>query len=309
MASSLSSNSVSVVIPAYKCADAIGRAVSKALDQSHPPLEIIVVDDQSPDDIASALAPFHADERVRLIRHAHNQGAAAARNTGIDAARGRFVAFLDADDEWLPEKLAAQMADVMAQGDPDRCFSVTRTYIHRQGHDIVRPLRPKRPDERMDEFIFVHAGFCQTSSFLVSRALAAQVRWRAIPVNQDHLFAIDLCNVGALYRLVETPLVIYNDDIRPNRISDSRSLAIGETLLDTLGDALSDKAKLAYRARFLGQMLLREQPARGVATIAKAVATGAMPPRFAMTLLIRQFLPPSLYHGIRGRLLGRAESR
>ena len=98
---------VSVVIPAYNCARFIGEAIDSVLEQGHRELELLVVDDGSTDDTPEVVARYGS--RVTLIRQA-NAGAAVARNTGMRAARGRYVAFLDADDVWLPGKLAAQIA-------------------------------------------------------------------------------------------------------------------------------------------------------------------------------------------------------
>lgn len=101
---------VSAVIPAYKAAAFVSKAVDSILAQDHAPIEIIVVDDCSPDDIAGALAEYTSTGRVRLIRQERNQGVAAARNAGIRAAKGEFIAFLDADDLWLPHHLSRALA-------------------------------------------------------------------------------------------------------------------------------------------------------------------------------------------------------
>jgi glycosyltransferase involved in cell wall biosynthesis len=98
---------VSVIIPAFKAAHTIARAVDSVLTQTSPTAEVIVVDDGSPDDIASALVPY--GDRVTLIRKP-NGGAASARNLGIERATGEFIAFLDADDYWEPWKLERQLA-------------------------------------------------------------------------------------------------------------------------------------------------------------------------------------------------------
>jgi glycosyltransferase involved in cell wall biosynthesis len=103
--------SVSVIIPAYNAAATICRAVESALGQTHRPREILVVDDGSPDsaEIKQALAPFGWE--VTLLSKP-NGGAASARNYGIDHACGEWLAFLDADDYWEPEKLDRQLAIV-----------------------------------------------------------------------------------------------------------------------------------------------------------------------------------------------------
>lgn len=101
--------SVSVIIPVHNRADMIKRAVSSVMGQTFGDWELIVVDDGSDEDIASALKAFD-DPRISLIRLTKNSGAPVARNTGVDTARGDVVAFLDSDDEWLTEKLETQLA-------------------------------------------------------------------------------------------------------------------------------------------------------------------------------------------------------
>jgi len=100
---------VSVVIPAFNAARTIGRSVESVAAQTFKNLEIIVVDDCSTDDLDGALTPFK-DVALHIVRHRVNRGAAAARNTGVEAARGDYLAFLDADDAWLADKLEAQVA-------------------------------------------------------------------------------------------------------------------------------------------------------------------------------------------------------
>lgn len=96
--------SVSVVIPAYNAAEFLGRAIRSALDQTAKPLEILVVDDCSTDDTVSVVRKM-GSPIVRVISSPSNRGPGAARNLGIDEAQGDWIALLDADDAWLPERL------------------------------------------------------------------------------------------------------------------------------------------------------------------------------------------------------------
>src|SRR6266513_3016176 len=98
---------VSVIIPTYNCGRFIREAIDSALAQTHAPLEVIVVDDGSTDETAQVLAEYGAT--IRCIWQ-ENQGVAAARNTGLAAARGEYLAFLDADVIWKPRKLELQIA-------------------------------------------------------------------------------------------------------------------------------------------------------------------------------------------------------
>lgn len=103
----LSETTVSVVIPAYKAAGTICRAIDSVLVQSVPVHEIIVVDDGSPDHLAEVVERHYGD-RVVLIRKP-NGGAASARNLGIERSTGEIIAFLDADDYWEPNKVELQV--------------------------------------------------------------------------------------------------------------------------------------------------------------------------------------------------------
>lgn len=94
------SGSISVVIPAYNCSQMILGAVESVLNQTYQPLEIIVVDDGSDEDLEAVL-PM---SKIRLIKQS-NRGAASARNKGIENAKGEWIAFLDSDDRWMPEKI------------------------------------------------------------------------------------------------------------------------------------------------------------------------------------------------------------
>jgi len=99
---------VSVITPTYNHAETLPRAIDSVLGQTFKNFEYIIVDDASTDDTESVVNSYD-DDRIQYVRHEENRGGSAARNTGIAQARGRYIAFLDADDEWLPKKLTAQV--------------------------------------------------------------------------------------------------------------------------------------------------------------------------------------------------------
>ena len=96
---------ISVVIPAFNAEKTIARAVESVLAQSRPADEIIVIDDGSKDNTADVIRSY--GDKVILIQQ-ENAGASVARNAGLKNASGDWIAFLDCDDEWLPEKLKLQ---------------------------------------------------------------------------------------------------------------------------------------------------------------------------------------------------------
>jgi glycosyltransferase involved in cell wall biosynthesis len=110
---------ISVVLPTYGRPEFIRRAARSVLDQTYTDAELIVVDDCSPDPAADAVADLpDGPIPLRVVRHEVNRGAPAARNTGIEHAEGEFVAFIDDDDTWAPEKLERQL-EVFEASPPD----------------------------------------------------------------------------------------------------------------------------------------------------------------------------------------------
>ena len=101
---------ISIVVPVYNAAPYIENTVQMVLQQTYQDFELILVDDSSTDNSVALLEELleqRKDVRLRLVKKERNQGAAAARNTGLDMASGRYIAFLDADDVWLPHRLEA----------------------------------------------------------------------------------------------------------------------------------------------------------------------------------------------------------
>ena len=113
-------DSISVVITTYNRSRLVGRAIESALSAIGPGDEIIVIDDGSTDDTSEVLRPYYG--KIRYIR-IENAGPGAARNMGIDSARRPLIAFLDSDDEWLPDKLYLQRKVMQAFPKVVYCFS------------------------------------------------------------------------------------------------------------------------------------------------------------------------------------------
>lgn len=100
---------VSIVMPSYNTAPYIDQSIKSVISQTYENWELIVVDDCSTDDTEKVIIPFLCDRRIRFIKNKCNQGAAASRNTALRIAEGKWIAFLDSDDLWFPEKLSEQI--------------------------------------------------------------------------------------------------------------------------------------------------------------------------------------------------------
>tara|TARA_R110000787_G_scaffold73084_1_gene162790 strand:- start:549 stop:1445 length:897 start_codon:yes stop_codon:yes gene_type:complete len=115
---------VTVVIPAYNAANYLGTAIDSALGQTYSNVEVVVVNDGSTDETAAVAAKYD-DKRVKLISKP-NGGMSSARNAGLALANGEFIAFLDADDYWMPNKIAKQVTLLQENTDIGFCSTLTR---------------------------------------------------------------------------------------------------------------------------------------------------------------------------------------
>jgi glycosyltransferase involved in cell wall biosynthesis len=138
---------ISVVIPTFNRSELAVEAVQSVLDQSRPPDEVFVVDDGSTDNTADALLPFR--DRIRYIVQAH-AGVSASRNTGIRQTSGDWLAFLDSDDLWQPNKLERQCAEL--RQDPAMAICYTDEEWRRHG----RWLNQSKHHMKMSGWIYQH---------------------------------------------------------------------------------------------------------------------------------------------------------
>ena len=164
---------ISVVIPAYNAARTVGRAIDSVLAQTRAADEIIVVDDGSTDGTAEVVGGY--GEKVQLIVQ-DNAGVSVARNRGIEAATGEWIAFLDSDDEWLPEKLEYQ-ADHLARH-PDLVWTYTNLSWRKQDKVKLHPAHSATfpPDllvepEVLNDYLLAYAAgfFASTITLLIRR--------------------------------------------------------------------------------------------------------------------------------------------
>ncbi len=132
---------VSVIIPTYNRAKFVTKAIDSVLVQTYKDYEIIVVDDGSTDNTHEVVRSFN-DPRINYIRHEENRGSGAARNTGIKASRGEYIAFLDSDDEWLPTKLSKQMTIFQAAPEQLGVVYCGVYFVDYQSDRIIKTIVP-----------------------------------------------------------------------------------------------------------------------------------------------------------------------
>jgi glycosyltransferase involved in cell wall biosynthesis len=300
---------VSVIIPSYNWAHITAHAIGSVREQTLQDWELVIVDDGSADDLAGALAPIiKVDERIRFVRHACNRGVSAARNTGIEAARGRFIAFLDSDDAWMPSKLERQTAAVLSAPEPENVFCVTKTLVVlSEGRRVVRLIRGPAPGRSFGEFLYNDGGYAQSSSFFLAKSLAERFPFREDrPRMDDHLFFIEGGAAGASYLLVDEVLTVGRNEERPDRIGAGDDLAQSRTIITSgkqvAGAFVPPHVLVAAEARCLSGLMWPASPAESIRLLLRAWLAGALSARQVTKLFCRNALPPRQYDFVRHSL-------
>jgi len=237
---------VSIVIPTLNRPKLLLRAIESVLRQTHQEIEVIVVADRPDPDTISAVRSVD-DPRLQFILNPHPSTAAAARNAGADQATGEWIAFLDDDDEWLPNKLERQLA--FAAGQPpalvsclSRVVTPTDSYVAPQViYDNYGPIDEYLFDRRS---LFTRPGFIPTSSFLMPRPLFDKVRFNVESAHDDWEFILSLSKqAGARIETVpEVLAVIYFEEQRPTNTIKTWSWSRSLKWLDSMRPIITRRA-------------------------------------------------------------------
>lgn len=218
---------VSVILPCYNRHQSLAAAINSVLTQSFTDFELIVVDDGSPQTLKPVLDAI-VDPRLRYLRRPHNGGAAAARNTGIAAARGQFIAFQDSDDLWLPGKLERQLALFAQLGEDIGIVTSHRIIYGRDEHFkfgaekvcVAPSLRTRRAGADQTGAM-LHANRLSLPCALFRRALLPTAEWfdPCARANEDWEFAVRISQLTRIYEDDQPVMLSY---ISADSISSSR---------------------------------------------------------------------------------------
>ncbi|ANI76514.1 MULTISPECIES: glycosyltransferase family 2 protein [Sphingobium] len=285
----------SIVIPTYQRRDAVVAAVLSALEQSIAVIEVIVVIDGSTDGTEIALRAIK-DPRLTIIVQ-QNRGASAARNAGIDHARGRYIAFLDCDDRFLPHHLA-DLLPLLEEG--DEVVAYGQVLADRGGgRNFLKPPRAIARHERVDRYLMCDRGFIQTSSVALRRSLAEKVRYREdVKFGDDTDFALRLSLAGARFIMADRPGTIWADRQAQDRLSQVRGNIGSLTWLADLRPHISPRAFSGYMGWHAAKSIWPTSRSRAIRYYLGALLRGAYGPRLAGAVLMQIILPDAVYRRI-----------
>jgi glycosyltransferase involved in cell wall biosynthesis len=240
---------VTAVIPTYNRAEFLPEAIASILSQTRPVDEIIVIDDGSSDDTEAVLARY---PEVRLIRQ-ENQGAAAARNRGIEAARSEWIAFLDSDDLWRPNKIEEQLRAAARHPDATLIYGSFIVTSFRGG--AAKLISPPRPDQLKEAARFYNP-------FPPSVVIARKGALLEVGGFREDLQAS--CEDWELFfrmtrrfpmAAVDMPLLEYRETAGSISLQASVMLPATLSILETLLDGVSGPRRMVYSRRIKSTML------------------------------------------------------
>jgi len=267
---------VSVVSPFHNRRSWLPSYLEMLERQTLKDFEVIIVDDGSTDGLAEAIDGTRTSFPLRYIRLAKNRGADTARNIGIDASRGRYIALLDSDDSWHPEKLRRQVEQFEAAPDRDRLVGLSRQIVI-GGRPFVRPKLLMDQDDRVGRYLFQLGGVIQSSTMFLTSDLARSARFaEGEHGHHDWTFALRLEVMGARFEMLPDALTYYQDDDRPDRLSP-RCAEARLDWLERYRGLLGDEAYFAARAAFASRMR-DDAPGASLSMITTGLLRGAVPP-------------------------------
>lgn len=300
---------VTAVIPTFGRPQLVCRAVRSALAQTMTDHEIIVVIDGDDPATREALATI-GDPRLRWISHDGKRGAGQARDTGAEAAAGEWVAFLDDDDEWLPEKLERQLAVVPDDG---RAVVMALSRVVNRYGTIIRPLAPYDSSVPIDEWLFDRRhwtggenGFLQTSSLMMPRALFDILKFTDTKQHEEWELVIRAVKQhGYALATPAEPLVIYYVPEKRNSLSLSYTWRQSILWAEGMGDVLTKRAFSGFCLMVVARMAATYGARDAFGPLRRAAfAHGAPTARQLFAYLFFRYFPTSLRWRLRAMSQG-----
>lgn len=179
---------VSIIMPAYNSADFIGEAISSVQLQTYENWELIVIDDGSDDKTCELVEKFaESDSRIRLYKNEKNIGVAKTRNRGFDLCNGKYVALLDSDDTWYPEKIAKQIAIL-----EDRNAHIAYSSYAIVDMDNVKLKKDYVVPEEADFKRLLKENVIGCSTVMLTRDIVCNYRFESEFFHEDYVLWLDL---------------------------------------------------------------------------------------------------------------------
>jgi glycosyltransferase involved in cell wall biosynthesis len=202
---------ISVIIPTYNSAKYVERTINSVFQQSYQLFEIIIVDDFSSDfDHLKKKIEKYSDNRIKLFRLPKKKNGSAARNFGVQISKGDYIAFLDSDDEWFPEKLEKNLKFTREFVDIDFLL-YHKAIIYGSYKTKIGPKRGIRVNERVSDYNYLHSNIMTTCSMFMPKKTALKLLWdERLDRHQDPAYCLTAESIGVKFVYMDEVLTKIN---------------------------------------------------------------------------------------------------
>lgn len=215
---------ISIVMPAYNAASTIRSSIESIQAQTVKDWELIVIDDGSKDDTVSILKELAAgDERIRFFQNEINSGASYTRNRAVAMAQGEWIAFLDSDDRWQPQKLEKQIALANEHPDMQLCYT-SSSFIDDEDNPFPYIMEAQ---ERTTYKTLLHKNLISCSSVMIRSSVMKQILMPSDKMHEDYFVWLTVLRTGSIAYGIKEPLLIYrlsSNSKSSNRIKSAKML-------------------------------------------------------------------------------------
>lgn len=214
-------NLISIIMPSFNSGKTIAESIESVISQTYENWELLITDDCSSDDTISIINTFISkDHRIKMFQNSKNSGAAISRNLSISNARGDYIAFLDSDDIWLPNKLSIQLSYMLNRKDVDFSFTAYEI-VDEYGHSAGRVIDLQGENLAFNYFDMLRKkATLECSTVLFRREAFEDYLMPNIRTGQDYALWLKLLKTGKKAYLVNEVLTKYR--ILPNSISRNK---------------------------------------------------------------------------------------
>lgn len=242
----MQSRLVSIISPAYNASTTIEATIRSVLAQSYSDWEMLIADDGSSDDTLARIQPYTSDKRIRCFKNEQNIGSASTRNRLLQEAQGRYVAFLDADDEWLPTKLEEQLSLMQTTKIGLCCSGYTRRFAdsNTKTIDIIPPAMIKYQD-------LLQSNLIPMLTAIVDREQHGNIQF-AIKPYEDYQLWLDLTRQNHVCVSVQKILAVYHAG-NPQSVSGNKLRAATWHWSIMSQEAIPLHKKVAYFMNYVYQ--------------------------------------------------------
>lgn len=282
----------SVIMPCYNRPSELRWAIRSVLDQTLANFELIVVDDDSANDVEQVIRSF-TDPRLHHIRNSVRLGAAGSRNRGIAAATGEYISFLDADDMYLPDRLNRLANTINILDQPavicHRQFRLRESRTGISTYELI-PARTPADGEHLSDYLFMEGNWLQINCVTVKAAAAHAVDFdTSMTLWEDTKYVLELWNAGHRFAFSNDVLSVYFDEMRTSRASLQQSELLHAKIYEYLKSHCTPTSVRAFEATALSNAVFLSHPLRALGYLVSGYRAG-VPARRCLYQLARCLL-------------------